>query len=93
MEHRIFSLTSKVITLTEQGSQEVLAYGFNGPVTVIPNGADLKLFTPNDDVEKDIDVLFCGRIEMRKGSRGMVELCRQLIGKKVGYSHYYRRVW
>lgn len=82
MEHRIFSLTSKVITLTEQGRQEVLAYGFKGPVTVIPNGADVKLFTPNDDVEKDIDLLFCGRIEMHKGSRSMVELCRQLIARK-----------
>ena len=82
MEHRIFSLTSKVITLTEQGRQEVLAYGFKGPVTVIPNGADVKLFTSNDAVEKDIDVLFCGRIETRKGSRPMVELCSHLIAKK-----------
>jgi len=82
MEHRIFSLASKVITLTEQGRQEVLAYGFKGSVTVIPNGADVKLFTSDDAVEKDIDVLFCGRIELRKGSRPMVELCRQLIAKK-----------
>ncbi len=82
MEHRIFDLSSKVITLTEQGRQEVLAYGFNGSVTVIPNGADVKLFTPDDAVEKDIDVLFCGRIELRKGSRPMVELCRRLIARK-----------
>lgn len=82
MEQRIFGLTSKVITLTEQGRQEVLAYDFKGPVTVIPNGADVKLFTPNDAVEKDIDVLFCGRIELRKGSRPMVELCRRLIATK-----------
>jgi glycosyltransferase involved in cell wall biosynthesis len=82
MERRIFGLTSKVITLTEQGRQEVLAYGFKGPVTVIPNGADVKLFTPDETVEKDIDVLFCGRIEFRKGSRAMVELCRQLTAKK-----------
>jgi glycosyltransferase involved in cell wall biosynthesis len=82
MEHRIFGLTSKVITLTEQGRQEVLAYGFKGSVTVIPNGADVKLFTPDAAVEKDIDVLFCGRIELRKGSRPMVELCRRLIARK-----------
>lgn len=82
MERRIFNLTSKVITLTEQGRQEVLAYGFKGSVTVIPNGADVKLFTPNEAVHKDIDVLFCGRIEFRKGSRAMVELCRQMIAKK-----------
>lgn len=82
MERRIFNLTSKVITLTEQGRQEVLAYGFKGPVTVIPNGADVTLFTPNPVVEKDIDVLFCGRIELRKGSRAMGQLCRLLIAKK-----------
>lgn len=82
MERRIFGLTRKVITLTEQGRQEVLAYGFKGPVTVIPNGADVKLFTHDEAVAKDIDVLFCGRIEFRKGSRGMAELCRQLIARK-----------
>ncbi len=82
MERKIFGLTSKVISLTEQGRHEVLAYGFKGLVTVIPNGADVKLFTPDMTIEKDIDVLFCGRIEFRKGSRAMVELCRQLIAKK-----------
>ena len=94
MERRIFDRTDKVITLTEQGRQEVLAYGFKGSVAVIPNGADVKLFTPNKTVHKDIDVLFCGRIEFRKGSRAMVELCRQLIAKKqdiqiaiVGYGN------
>ena len=82
MERRIFALTNKVITLSEQGKQEVLAYGFKGPISIIPNGADTKLFTPDLSTEKDIDVLFCGRIEFRKGSRAMVELCLQLIEKK-----------
>ncbi|WP_036303674.1 glycosyltransferase family 4 protein [Methylotenera sp. L2L1] len=82
MERRIFGLASKVITLTEQSRQEVLSYGFKGPITVIPNGADVKRFTPDANVKKDIDVLFCGRIEFRKGSRPMVEVCRQLIAKK-----------
>jgi glycosyltransferase involved in cell wall biosynthesis len=83
MERRIFGLTSKVITLTEQGRQEVLTYGFKGLVTVIPNGADIKMFTPDLTVAKNIDVLFCGRIEFRKGSRAMVELCQHLIAKKA----------
>jgi glycosyltransferase involved in cell wall biosynthesis len=86
MEYRIFSLTSKVITLTEQGRQEVLSYGFKGPVKVIPNGADVNLFTQDNAVEKDIDVLFCGRIERRKGSLPMVELCRQVIKRKPNIS-------
>jgi glycosyltransferase involved in cell wall biosynthesis len=82
MEQRIFGLTSKVITLTEQGKQEVLSYGFRGPVVVIPNGADVEMFTPDESVKKDIDVLFCGRIEFRKGSRPMVQVCRRLIDQK-----------
>lgn len=82
MERRIFARSSRVITLTEQGRQEVLTYGFKGPVTVIPNGADARLFTPDESVAKDFDVLFCGRIELRKGSRAMVELCRRLVAAK-----------
>lgn len=82
MERRIFALSSKVITLTEQGRQEVLAYGFKGPVAVVPNGADVRLFTPDPGVKKEFDLLFCGRIEFRKGSRAMVELCRRLIAAK-----------
>lgn len=82
MERRIFSKTQHVIALTEQGRQEVLTYGFRGPITVIPNGVDLKKFTPDASVEKDIDVLFCGRIEKRKGSRPMVEICKQLVAIK-----------
>jgi len=82
MEQRIFNITSKVIALTEQGRQEVMAYGFKGAVDVIPNGADIKLFNPEPSIDKDIDVLFCGRIEFRKGSKGMVELCHKLISDK-----------
>jgi glycosyltransferase involved in cell wall biosynthesis len=82
MERRIFFMADKVITLTEQGKQEVLEYGFRGEVIVVPNGADTKMFKPDDTVHKDFDVLFCGRIEYRKGSRAMVDLCIQLIEKK-----------
>lgn len=82
MERRIFGRVDKVIALTEQGRQEVLRYGFTGPVTVIPNGADVRKFVPDPARGKDIDVLFCGRIERRKGSRAMVELCRQLLAGK-----------
>lgn len=79
MEHQILSRAAKVIVLTEQGAQEVHAYGYSGPLAIIPNGADPQLFSPETDPSKDIDVLFCGRIERRKGSRAMVELCRLLI--------------
>lgn len=83
MEKRIFNQACKVITLTEQGRQEVLMYGFKGPIAVIPNGADISLFSPRPDTKRDIDLLFCGRIEFRKGSRAMVALCKLLITKKA----------
>lgn len=79
MEKVIFSKTSKVITLTEQGRAEVLTYQYAGPISVVPNGVDLAQFNPSSSVVKDIDVLFCGRIEKRKGSRPLVEVCKQLI--------------
>ncbi|HEY3301835.1 MAG TPA: glycosyltransferase family 4 protein [Methylophilaceae bacterium] len=79
MEKRIFAKASKVIALTEQGRQEVLAYGYQREVFVIPNGADTIKFTPDLSTKKDIDVLFCGRIELRKGSRPMVEVCKRLV--------------
>ena len=82
MEICIFKHTSKMIVLTEQGKQEVLTYGYKNPIVVIPNGVDLSKFTTNHAVEKDIDVLFCGRIERRKGSHAMVDLCRSLIVAK-----------
>jgi len=82
MERRIFRRVDQVIALTEQGRQEVLRYGFPGKVTVIPNGADVRKFHPDPHCAKDIDVLFCGRIERRKGSGAMVELCRQLVAAK-----------
>jgi glycosyltransferase involved in cell wall biosynthesis len=82
MERRVFKIARKVITLTEQGRQEVLSYGFKGDVTVIPNGADTQKFAPTAGVSKDIDVLFSGRIEQRKGSRGMVTLCQRLVAAR-----------
>ncbi len=82
MERRIFQKVDRVIALTEQGKQEVLRYGFKGPITVIPNGADVSKFQPNAALVKDIDVLFSGRIERRKGSVPMVDVCKRLVASK-----------
>ncbi len=84
MERRIFSNVGRVIALTEQGKQEVLQYGFGGPITVIPNGADTQKFQSQPGVKKDIDVLFSGRIERRKGSVPMVEVCKRLVAARPG---------
>jgi len=81
IERRVLARASKVIVLTEQARQEVLHYGFSGEIVVIPNGADMRQFTPGSTAEKNIDVLFCGRIERRKGSVPMVLLCRRLVAQ------------
>ena len=85
MERAIFAQADTIITLTEQGRHELAHYGRTERVEVIPNGVDLVAFAPKEStVEKDIDVLFCGRIELRKGSRPMVEVCRRLIAADPG---------
>ena len=84
MERRLLARANKVIALTEQGRAEILSYGFKGPVVVVPNGADTRNFVPAPDVAKTIDVLFAGRIERRKGSRAMAQLCKSLLGARPG---------
>ena len=82
MERRILARARKVITLTEQGRAEIERYGYKGPVAVIANGADTRHFVPDPSVPKDVDVLFAGRIERRKGSRSMVDICRALVAAR-----------
>ncbi|MEY3758731.1 MAG: hypothetical protein RIR39_222 [Pseudomonadota bacterium] len=82
MESRIYANSSKAITLTEFGREQILAYGYKKPIIIIPNGVDLNQFNSSSDNTKDIDVLFTGRIEHLKGSKGMVEVCRRLVEKK-----------
>jgi glycosyltransferase involved in cell wall biosynthesis len=82
MELRIFKQAAKIIALTEQGKQELISYEIDSPIVIIPNGADLVAFKPKLNAEKIYDVLFCGRIEHRKGSRAMVEVCKNLIQQK-----------
>lgn len=82
MESCIYKNSSKAITLTEFGREQMSAYGYNKPITIIPNGVDLKQFMIFSDSIKDIDVVFTGRIEKLKGSSGMVEVCRRLVEQK-----------
>jgi glycosyltransferase involved in cell wall biosynthesis len=82
MELRLYKNCKGAITLTEFGYQQMLAYGFDQPVTIIPNGVDLYQFKAKTDVVKDIDVIFSGRIELLKGCRKMVEVCKQLVADK-----------
>lgn len=88
MEQRLIDRAERIITLTEQGRQELALYGRHERIEVVPNGVDCRQFTPVAVAEaeaaaepavKDIDVLFAGRIEQRKGSRPLVAVCRGLV--------------
>jgi len=79
MERLIFSRADTVITLTEQGRQELVRYRRRDRVAIVPNGVDLAEFVPTPEASPDFDVIFSGRIERRKGSRPMVEVCRRLV--------------
>ena len=82
MENLIFKRSDKMIALTEQGKQEIEQYGYRKPIHVIPNGVDVDLFMPDAAEDKAYDVLFSGRIERRKGSRSLVEVCTRLVNHK-----------
>ncbi|MES1256179.1 MAG: glycosyltransferase family 4 protein [Acidobacteriota bacterium] len=79
MERIIIAKSDAVISLTEQGRQELALYDRRDRIAIIPNGVDISKFTSTADVTKDIDVIFSGRIEKRKGSRPLVEVCRRLV--------------
>lgn len=88
MESRIYKNSINAITLTEFGREQMRAYSYNKPITIIPNGVDLNQFTTSSANVKNIDVVFTGRIERLKGSNGMVEICRRLVEKKNDISIY-----
>lgn len=81
MERVIFSRASAILTLTDQGKQEVTRYGYEGPIDILPNGVDLSRFQPGLE-SKVYDVIFAGRIEKRKGSRPMVEVIKRLVAAR-----------
>ena len=57
----------RVLTGSESSRQELLAKGF-GNVAIAPEGADLKLYRPNNHAEKrGCRILYVGRIKKYKG--------------------------
>lgn len=82
LEKRIFARAKTIITLTSQGEQELQQYKVTAPIHIIPNGVDAQAFSHATQLKKTIDVLFCGRIEIRKGSRAMVEVCKALVARQ-----------
>ena len=98
-ERRLAARARTVITLTEQGRSEVAGYGRRDRVVTVPNGVDTQAFCPDARVRRDIDVVFSGRIELRKGSQALVAVCRELLRLRpdthvaiVGYGPQEARV-
>jgi len=82
LEKHILSKSSKIVTLTEQGKDELGFYNVDmSKVYVCPNGVDTKKFACHKR-KKSIDCLFMGRIEERKGSKDIVPICKSLVRKK-----------
>jgi glycosyltransferase involved in cell wall biosynthesis len=79
LERIIFKRAQHIITLTEQGKQELACYQVTAPISIVPNGVDTLAFSQMAATNKTVDVLFCGRIEVRKGSRTMVDICKALV--------------
>jgi len=98
-ERIIFHKSDAVIVLTDQGRQEVKKYRYGKKIIIVPNGASTSSFAPDYETEKTYDVLFAGRIERRKGSRPMVDVCKLLVELKpdiriciVGYGDDFEYV-
>jgi glycosyltransferase involved in cell wall biosynthesis len=82
LERWIFGLADTVVCLTPQARQELATYGRRDRIAVIPNGVDAEVFSPRPDAgaPPDLDVLFAGRLEPRKGSRALPAVCARLLG-------------
>jgi len=79
IEKLIFTNAIKIITLTQQGKEELKAYGIKADkIEICPNGVDCTFFKTKE-MKKDIDLLFIGRLESRKGSRSLIRLCKLLV--------------
>ena len=79
IEKRAFKNSKKIIALTELGKKEITSYGINeNNLYVFPNGVDINYFKSEKKL-KDTDILFVGRLTPRKGSKALVELCKNLI--------------
>ncbi|SFV37220.1 Glycosyltransferase involved in cell wall bisynthesis [Devosia crocina] len=80
MERALFRRADHIITLTEQGRSELEHYRAGGRISIIPNGVDLSAFSSEAGAaDKDIDVIFPGRIEPRKGGRSLPLIIERLV--------------
>lgn len=82
IEKLIFTNALKIICLTPQVKEELKAYNIKADkIEICPNGVDCTFFKTKE-MEKDIDLLFIGRLESIKGSKSLIRLCKLLVKNK-----------
>jgi L-malate glycosyltransferase len=52
--------------------------GFDGDITVIPNGIDVNRFAPHQREHEGIRVLFCGNLARRKGAHLLGDIAKRM---------------
>jgi glycosyltransferase involved in cell wall biosynthesis len=88
IEKLIFKNALKIICLTPRVKEELKAYGIKADkIEICPNGVDCTFFKTKE-MEKDIDLLFVGRLEAMKGSRSLIRLCKLLVKNKSDIKIY-----
>jgi len=95
LEKKLFRKAKRIITLTKQGEFELEHYGVKKEkISIIPNGVDSNNFKTKK-LTKKYDILFAGRLTIKKGSKALVKLCEELKDKKiviVGEGEEYKNV-
>jgi phosphatidyl-myo-inositol alpha-mannosyltransferase len=74
-----------VFTAVSDAAAEYVCTQTDKPVAIIPNGIDLKRFTPPNkfhDGRKEKTILYVGRLEGRKGLKHLLHAFRQLQDKR-----------
>ena len=84
LERATVTRANGLLCLTE-GVQAGLAevFGPLGPTVVLPSGTDLPEEAPPGDAARDIDVLYVGKLERRKGVFDLVEALRFLPARRL----------
>jgi len=80
IEKLVFSMADKIVVTTAAMVRRIFEDFPNSTscVTVVPNYVDTKLFSPHEGIEKDIDLIFVGRLSEQKNIVNLLNAIRPL---------------